>query len=61
MADGTFWDDSFDLDRSWGDAGTTISEIWGTHQNSNKGQDAALIVVLELRHIDQKYLENHEK
>ena len=27
MVDGTFWDDSFEQDRSWDDFGTTISGI----------------------------------
>ena len=33
MVDLAFWDDSFEQDRSWDDFGTTISDIWGTHQN----------------------------
>ena len=40
IVDGTLWDDSFEQERSWNDAGTTISGIQGTHQKFYKGQDA---------------------
>ena len=34
MVDGTVFGDSFEQDRSWDDSGSTISGIYGTHQNS---------------------------
>ena len=45
MVDGTFFGDSFEQDRSWDDSGTTISGIWGTHQNSIEVRMQVLIVV----------------
>ena len=45
MVDGMFWAQSVEQDRSWDDSGTTISGIWGTHQNSIGVRMQVLIVV----------------
>ena len=43
--DGTIFGDSSEQNRSWEDSGTTISGIYGTHQNSIVVRMPVLIVV----------------
>ena len=45
MVDGTFFGDTFEQDRSWDDSATTISGIYGTHQNSIGVRMPVLIVI----------------
>ena len=45
MVGGKFFGDSFEQDQSWDNSGTTISGIWGTHQNSIGVRMPVLIAV----------------